>query len=200
MRTILSLTLCVLLASQSGGAQTPAAELASDSKPIKIKRGSELNLVLAEEVSSATAKKGQTVRLELYEDWVVEGQVILPKGTSALGVVNQLMHAIPGKRDGVVDIKPVSIQLPSVGKLRLSDYPPGEDACGDMGPCWAFATIAFTVFLPLTLPALIVEGARPKDHRDGKDRILPVGYKVFTYTGRTIVLPARSLADPNTTK
>jgi len=157
--------------------------------------------VLTEEVSSATAKKGQTVRLELDKDWEVEGQVILPKGTPALGVVNHLVRAIPGKKDGYVDVKPVSIQLSSVRKLRLSEYPPGEDACDDMGPCWALYTIAFTVFLPITLAGLIKEGGHRNEYcKDGKDRIIPVGERVTTYTERAIVLPAREPTFQDTRK
>jgi len=201
MRSILSLALCSLLTAQSGEAQTQVTGPVSDSKPIEIKRGTKLSLVLAEEVSSGTAKKGQTVRLELSEDWEVLGRVILPKGTPALGTVNHLVRTIPGKRDGYVDVKPISIQLASGRRLRLSKDLPGEDDCGDMGPCWAFATVAFAVFLPLTLPALLVAGTHRHDNRqEGKDRILPVGDKVVTYTARASVLPMRALESLEVTK
>ena len=191
-RSMLSLVLCVLLPAHSAAAQTPNVERASSPKPIKVKRGSELSLVLAETVSSATAKKGQTVRMELDRDWKVDDRVILPKGARAKGVVTHSEHAIPRQKDGYVRVKPVLIELQGVGTLRLSDNLLGEDDCGDMGPCWALYTVGYTVLLPLTLAGSIERKRHQKQHHEaGKDEVLPVGDKVQTYTARTIVLPAR---------
>jgi len=58
-QSILCVVLCILLAAQSGGAKTLGSEPAPSSIMLKIERDSELSLVLAEPVSSATAKKGK---------------------------------------------------------------------------------------------------------------------------------------------
>jgi len=201
LRPAFSWVLCVLLAAQVGGAQTPVFEPAFGSKPLRIERDSKLILVLAEPISSATAKRGQRVRMELGEPWVVDGRVLLPKGTSAVGIVRRVQRSIPGKRDGRVVITTGSIKLPSGKTVPLAiTLPDGED-CDDVGPCvfvyglWALlASPILLVEAPILLvkaPAAIKEQRRAErtNPYHAIESELLVGDRVDAATKRRIKLP-----------
>lgn len=56
-------------------------------KEIKLIEGTEIKLQVFEKVSSASATEGQRFDLVLDEDICVEGEIVIPKGTKALGTV-----------------------------------------------------------------------------------------------------------------
>src|ERR1051326_8140335 len=62
----------------------PAADL-------KVPKGTVVKLRLLEPMSSATAKLGDPVNLEVVEDVKVEGILIIPKGSKAKGFVAEAM-------------------------------------------------------------------------------------------------------------
>jgi len=192
------------LAVRSADAQIPNFPPASSQPTVKIERGSEVSLVLAEPVSSATAKKGQMVRMELAEPWVVEGHLILPKGTPAEGIVGSVEHAVQGKKTGRVVITAGSIQLPTGRSLHLRlALPDQEDCDGAKGACAAVAGI----FVLVTSPIVAIEGVvllvespvlihkaihehkgQRKSRIAATDSLLPVGTQVRAWTTRTRVL------------
>jgi hypothetical protein len=197
-RSIFHLVLCILLAAQSVGGQAPAAPSAPGHEPIQIERGSRLTLGLAEPVSSATAKKGQIVRLKLREPWVVEGHTILPAGTPAVGTVGSVQRAVPGKKNGHVVITAGSVQLPSGRSLPLDlEMPDRQDCDGAMAGCVATYTVFFIVESPLLLIELPIILAHPHELRKafrteptaGVDSNLPAGCEIFAFTKHKIVLP-----------
>lgn len=190
LRSIHPLVLFVLLAALSGGAQTPVSVPSSHQDSVRIRYVEPLELVLDEPLSSATAKQGQTVRMELKEPWVAEGHFIAPAGTPAVGTVRRVERAIPGKRNGRVVITAGSIQLPSGKSVRLNIQMPDASDCDDPGPCILVASIFAVVEAPLLaieLPVAIVQLPKAmKKEREERQAIdipseesnLPAGSKV----------------------
>jgi hypothetical protein len=134
--------------------QPPAATPPSPN-PGALARGTEVHLVLLDSISSATAKKGQTVHFAVAQG-IQEGEVVLiPRGTPAEGIVTQVRKGIPGKHDGTLQLEPRQILLNDGSRLKLSHGRPGEDDCGDMGPCWALATFA-VVLSPVLIATFVV--------------------------------------------
>ncbi len=158
LRTLSLLTLTALLAQQTQAlGQQPTSpapqavtqtEAAQPPLPTPLKQGTEVQLVLTESVSSATAVRGQLVRMAVAKDVVENGVVLIPRGTPATGIVKQVARAVPGKSDGSLRIVPQEITMSNGLIYRLQADAPGEDPCGDMGPCWALIGGAI-LFIPL---------------------------------------------------
>lgn len=60
---------------------------AQDAKPVRVMPGTEVQLVLEESLSSQTATKGQKFSLAVEQDVLVQGRVVIPKGSPASGLV-----------------------------------------------------------------------------------------------------------------
>jgi hypothetical protein len=197
LQSFLSLALCVLLAAPFGTAQTPASPSASVPEPLKVERDTKLELLLVEPLTSATAKKGQTVRLELANAWVVNGREILPKGAPAVGIVDSVQHPVPGKKSGHVAVVKGSIQLPSGKKVPLSLSMPDYWDCDGTNACAVFAGLGAIVVGPFlaidfvahpkgTLSALRSTSDVPNA---GLDSDVPAGSTVRAWTTRSFELP-----------
>jgi hypothetical protein len=130
---------------QLAAAPTPVPSPQTPAGKSKLKRGLQIEFVLLDSVSSKDAFKGQTIRFAVAEDVLAGGLVVIPRGTPATGVVSSVRKGVPGKQDGDVELEPRAILLADGSRLKLGGYPPGEDACGDMGPCWALITFAIAV-------------------------------------------------------
>jgi len=206
LRSILSLIFCVLLTAPAAGAQTPASLPSSDQGSIRIRYVEPLELVLDEPLSSATAKKGQTVRMELKEPWVAEGHFIAPAGTPTVGTVRRVERAIPGKRNGRVVITAGSIELPFGKSVGLNIQMPDGQECDDIGRCLLFyglATVVESPFLVIELPLIPVgiikeakESKGPGEiHIVGEDSHLPVGSKITASNRRPFNLPSTAGAN-----
>ncbi len=138
----LCLAFSPLLVAQQ--AASPIEAPTNMSKPVVLPKGTEVVFALLESVSTATATKGQKVRLVVARDVEVNGLVAIPKGTPATGEVTHLRKVIAGKRDGSFNIKPISLTLTGGEQLELREHPP--DACEPDFPCWLLMP-----FYPLVL-------------------------------------------------
>ena len=170
IRRIFQSVLCICLAPLlvAEQAASPALTPAEEHGPIVLKKGTEVKLVLLEMVSSATAKNGQKVRMAVSEDVTLNGAILIPKGTLAAGEVTELRKAKPQKRNAFLEIKPIDLTLADGTRLKLREYQPGEDACGDFGPCWAM----WTFFGPLVLLGLTMNSIDNRDLKEaGKDYV-----------------------------
>jgi hypothetical protein len=95
----LSLSLCPLLVAQQ--AASPVSAPTEASKPIVLKKRTFVEVVLLETVSSATATKGQSMRMAVENDVKIDGVVAVPKGTSATDIVVRAGKAVPGKKERI---------------------------------------------------------------------------------------------------
>jgi hypothetical protein len=114
-----------------------------------------VKFVLLDSVSSATAAKGQPVHFAVAEDVSVDGHVAIPRGTPANGVVTHIRKGVPGEHDGSLTLEPREILLANGSRIKFGAYPPGEDACGDFGPCLAFGVFV-VVISPLLVSLLLI--------------------------------------------
>jgi hypothetical protein len=151
-----------------------------------------LRIVPLETVSSATATKGQPVRMAVGEDEMVNGLVLIPKGTPVTGKVTHLRKGIPGKRDGSIYVEPTILTLANGALVKLRHNRPGEDDCGDMGPCW----IWWTFLAPLTVAGKAHDRIK-YGHRkaEGKEETWAAcsGYGLLVYTANPIILQVTDL-------
>ncbi len=162
--------LCVALAPLLVAQETASPRAASPKSDMSstLRKGTEVKLILLETISSETAKNGQKVRMAVAEDLTSNGVIVIPKGTVARGEVSELRKAVPYERNGFFEIKPVNLTLANGTKLKLREYMPGEDACGDFGPCWAM----WTFFAPLVLIGLTRTAIENRHYREaGTDSI-----------------------------
>lgn len=155
--------------------QTPAAQ-----HSVTLPRDFELSMTLLETVSSATATRGQVLRLAVAEDVVVDGLIVIPRGTPGAGVVARVQKGKPGKRDGYLIVKPAELTLADGTKVKLTESPTRNNGCDDIGPCWEFYLIvvpgivlAAAVVLPLLPVMAAVKALSNHDH--GASRVKPVG-------------------------
>ncbi|WP_058188998.1 hypothetical protein [Terracidiphilus gabretensis] len=148
---LLCLALCMTaIAQQSVTQNNPEPPTLADT--VTISREIKIEFFLLESVSSSTAERGQIVRLAVANDVSTNGVVVIPKGTLAEGKVTHVHQGIPGKRDGQITVEATSMLLSNGQRLRLRQYPPGEDDCGDMGPCVVLAIVV----APVAIIALAV--------------------------------------------
>ena len=175
LQAILCVILCPLLAAQQRASSTKSAF-------VSLPKGTQVNLVLLETVSSLTAKKGQTIRMAVAESLTAGGHVLIPMGTPVVGVVSRRRAPIPGKRNGYVVIRPVSLTLRDGSRIELLEQPPGSNACGGMGKwCWGYLT-PFGLFGLATLPFDMHHPDQPGDDRPVKACWSFPGYTVADYS------------------
>jgi hypothetical protein len=84
---------------------------------ITLEDGTPVQLVLSENLSSASAVTGQTVAFETVEDIIVDGVVVIPRMSTAWGTVTQAQAKRRMGRGGKLDL--------NIDKVRLAD---GEKA------------------------------------------------------------------------
>jgi hypothetical protein len=204
LQSALCLILCPLLVAQQlpAPASTDDASLRSMPAPatvappplpefVTIPKHTKVELISLEEVSSATATKGQFVRLAVANDVLVNGMVVIPRGTLASGAVSYVIKGAPGKRDGYLSVAPRIIFLSNRKSIKVQDR-----FGSDFGPWW----FAYTFLAPLML-MLWIGVAVDKVHNNkkslGKDHVIHVcesqiwiGFTSNTSRIQSIDLPA----------
>jgi hypothetical protein len=95
--------------------QTPPASQspATPAQRFVLEDGTPVKLVLSQNVSSADATVGQTVSFEVVEDILVDGIVVVPKGSTAWATVTEAQHKKTMGRGGKLDM--------NIDKVRLAD-------------------------------------------------------------------------------
>ncbi len=106
--------------------QPAAAAVKDDPQPVVpagpggqfiLEDGTPIKLVLSENLSSADAQVGQEVSFEVVEDVLIQGIVVIPKGSTAWATITAAEHKRRLGRAGKLDL--------NLDKVRLSD---GEKA------------------------------------------------------------------------
>jgi LysM repeat protein len=145
----------------------------------------EIVLIQLEDVSSATATQGQAVSMAVWKDVTVDGIVAIPKGTPAKYLVKRVTRPIPGKRDGGVQIKPVSLTLPDNSQIPLRDYDPNPND----GLCYSRVScgIVDVIAVPFLIGELIAEPFHKK-HETGKNETLPACSIELSQTSKQILI------------
>jgi hypothetical protein len=215
LESTIAVCLAFLLTAEAVGQDAPPPQVSKQTAvakvPATLPKDTEVRMIVMEPVSSATATKGQRVRLAVAKDVVIDGHTVIPRGTPGTGVVARLQKGVPGNKDGYIVVRPVALTLADGTGVKLKEYPTGEDACGDMGPCWAFY-IFVVVIAPLVIAVLPVVAVVALLHRDranvetkyqrekpaGKDETLAVcsPLTMESYVARPVTLRAVGHSGP----
>lgn len=113
--------------------------------PVEVKNGPEFTLknntqvrvVVVNPVSSATAKVGEAVELQVSEDVLVDGMVVIAKGAPAVGTVTEVEAKKRLGHSGKVGMKITEVTLENGQKVVLRAYHDtsgGMSASGDALP------------------------------------------------------------------
>ncbi len=197
LQTALCFILCPLLVAQQNPAASVTFDTPENSKSasaphalpeyVTLPKYTVLRIVLLETVSSATATKGQMVRMTVGEDEKVNGLVVIPEGAHVTGKVTHLRRSIPGKRNGSIHAEPTNLTLGNGTLVRLRHNRPGEDDCGEMGPCW----IWWTFLAPLSLVGIAHDTIRHRHSKpEGRDETQTAcsGFGLLVYTANPTIL------------
>src|SRR5215468_3602206 len=114
MRRLLALLLNIALVQ----AQLPQAA----NSVVSVPRGLGVEIELLQDVSSETLKAGQTVPFKLVRPIEVNGETLLPAGTSATGVVEAVQTSSHWGKGGAFDLTLQPLQLAD-GTLVHIDFP-----------------------------------------------------------------------------
>jgi hypothetical protein len=120
---ILSTAITVVPALAQQGATTAPPETqtsAPNTTRFVLEDGTPIKLVLAQTVSSSDASVGQTVSFEVVEDVLVDGIVVVPKGSTAWATVTAAEHKKTMGRGGKLDMNIDKVRLADGSKTLLS--------------------------------------------------------------------------------
>jgi len=98
-------------------------KLAAPSGPdFVLKNNTIVHVAVVKGVSSATAHVGDTMELEVSEDLIVEGLVVIPKGAAAAGAVTEVEQKKRLGRSGKLGMKITDVSLGNGGRAPVRAY------------------------------------------------------------------------------
>jgi hypothetical protein len=153
------------------GAKSPALE----GNAIDIPDGTEISVVTTEMLSSKTATEGDAVTFKVDEDVVINGVVVIAKGSIVKGEVSEAKRSGHFGRGGKLNIRVTSTETVDHQKLKLraSKGKSGDEATG--------TTVALVVLFG---PIGFLKKGKNAEIKEGTK------IKVFTDEAKTIVIPA----------
>jgi hypothetical protein len=158
----------------------PASAAPSDQAPkaIVLEDGTPVNLVLDENVSSADAVTGQTVAFETVDDVVVDGFIVIPRGSTAWATVTDAQHKRRMGRAGHVDLNIDKVRLADGEKVLLRAV---KDSQGGSNTGKMVGAMAATALFTLGGSALFLLA-------HGKDTTIPKGTNVTAFIQGNVTL------------
>jgi hypothetical protein len=179
LSTVLSLLLCPVLAAQQTPAPAPAAATSQPAAtapgqpppPGTLLDGTPVKLRLSQTISSADAKVGQEVPFEVVEDVKVDGEVVIPKGATAIGTVTEAEPKRRMGRGGKLNVTISYVRLADQEKaaLRAVKETHGGGHVGAMTGAMVATGIVFFPAAPLFL------------FMHGKDITIPQGTEITAF-------------------
>jgi len=176
MRRLLALLLNIALVQ----AQLPQAA----NSVVSVPRGLGVEIELLQDVSSETLKAGQTVPFKLVRPIEVNGETLLPAGTSATGVVEAVQTSSHWGKGGAFDLTLQPLQLAD-GTLVHIDFPRPQkksEQAENVGRRTT-AVMYYSYYFPLIPVALIAHARR------GKPFTIRSGERYLVYVTSTKATP-----------
>lgn len=136
-----------------------------------------VQFITLEDVSSETAKKGQPVRMALATNVTLGNTIVVPAGTPTVGKVFRIQKAIPGKKDGYLELMPDYVTLANGTHLQVRQYAIDETGCAPNRPCWGLIPVVILMgiiaapFIPIQLAVMAFHG-HPHHPRETRDDVL----------------------------
>ena len=188
IRTTLQSALCLCLAPMLVAQQTYGPQSARyASQPtamfpgeVVIPKGTRIELLSVEQISSDTAKENSLVRFALARDLLVNGVTVLDAGTPVEGRVSRVRRGVPYRQWGelTITIRKIQIGTHAHMRLRSSDPENPESMVDELAQC--------ALIFPLCIAAIITlrngGGSYPKPAGDDEQAVLPpcVGWTFWT--------------------
>jgi hypothetical protein len=140
LQSTLCLVLCPLLVAQQAAPPTASADAPQPSMPapatdtprplpefVTVPKGTEIELVMLDSLSSATNKRGDTIRFAVAKDVIVDGIVAIHAGTPVTGIVTAVKKMIPHKSSGQICVRAMFIDKAGHRGVLLTYDPSLED-------------------------------------------------------------------------
>jgi hypothetical protein len=124
---------------------------AAGAQPVTVRAGAHLTLVTSEDLSSKTTAKGDIVALRLAQDFSIDGRVVIPAGTPAVGQVSDARASGGLGVSGKLAIKPLYVRVRDV-TIRLKGTS-SERASVDSGVVVGVALVGVASGHSATIPA-----------------------------------------------
>jgi hypothetical protein len=157
---------------------TPPTPPSSAPSAFLLEDGTPVHLVLSENVSSADAVTGQTVEFETVDDVIVNGFVVIPRGSVAWATITDAQHKRRMGRAGHVDMNIDKVRLADGEKALLRAV---KDAQGGSHTGAMVGAMAATAIFTLGGSALFLL-------MHGKDTTIPKGTDITAFVHGSVVL------------
>lgn len=136
-----------LLLSTPGAKAQHAAPLvvgaaAPRSGPV-LRQGTEIALATTEEMSSQSNRVGDRIRMEVTEAVTLNGNVVIPAGTPAVGEITLLRKKGMWGKSGRIEFRPLYVKV-GERQIRLA-----ANATRDKGKAGTAGVVASVAFLPV---------------------------------------------------
>lgn len=179
LRPVLAAVMAAVLACGTGWGQDPL--ILQDGTPIKLRLG--------ENLSSETARVGDTVSFEVLEDVEVGGLIVIKQGSSALATITQAQAKRRMGKGGKLDVNIDYVRLVTGEKVPLRAVRENKGA-SSTGGMTAGIVATSIVFFPAAPFFLFMKG---------KEVTIPKGTEVMGYVHSDVRLDAARLrgAAPN---
>lgn len=170
----IALMLALVMLVQTVG---PAAALgragAAPQTQVTIPDGTELSVVTTEEISSKTAAEGDPVNFKVDEDLVINGHVVIAKGTMAKGVISNASKSGRMGKGGKLSIRVESTTTVDEQKIRLRAAK-GKEGDDKTGSVIALSLLVSPLFLlKKGKDAKVKEGTKIKVYTDEEKKVTP---------------------------
>ena len=178
---VVSVLLCPMLLAQQvpAGATakpngTQAAQTSAPSQPPQpgtLLDGTPVKLRLSQTISSSDAKVGQEVPFEVLEDVKVDGVLVIPKGSTAIGTVTEAQPKRRMGRGGKLNVSISYVRLADQEKAALRAVKEGQGG-GHVGAMTGAMVATGIVFFPAAPLFLFMHG---------KDITIPQGTGITAF-------------------
>jgi PEGA domain len=196
MKAILSVVVSMFLLQASPQQQNgnppdqqpvPAPVVVKPPLAFGLEDGTPVKLKLNRTISSADAHVNDTVDFEVLEQVDVKGDVVIPRGSIALGTVTEAESKRRMGRGGKLNVNIDSVRLASGEKIPLRAVKDAKGG-GHVGAMTGAMVATAIVFFPAAPLFLFMKG---------KDITIPQGTEITAYTSGDIPLEASKFApDP----
>lgn len=168
----------------AGTVATPSSEVTPPvangeiPKGFLLEDGTPVHIVLDENVSSADAVTGQTVEFEVADEVIVNGYIVIPRGSTAWATVTDAEHKRRMGRAGHVNMNIDKVRLADGEKVLLRAVKQSQGGSNTGKMVGAMAVTALFTFGGSALFLLV----------HGKDTIIPKGTPVTAFIQGNVTL------------
>jgi len=145
---------------------------------VELRANTPILLELSQPINSKNNKPNSTIDLRVRHEVRVNDKVVIPYGTMAKGQVTMAEHARGCGREGIIEIKATTIQLPDGTVINVNSSPLKHTGKNKKGLAWGLSVGGCFVVSPLSFFFLLIKGNEAE---------ISQGTSIDTYT----IMPAK---------